>query len=58
MNMADYQNDPKEFYPDGTRIEGFQNQSFWEKYIDTRTAATFLFGGLVVAMGVYVAHKK
>jgi len=58
MNMTDYQNDPKEFYPDGTRIEGFQNQSFWEKYIDTHTAATFLFGGLFVAMGVYVAHKK
>jgi len=58
MSMVDYQNDPKKFYPDGTPIEGFSNESFWEKYIDLKTASTFLFGGLAVAMAVYVVNKE
>lgn len=58
MSMTDYQNDPKTFYPDGTPIEGFASQSLWEKYIDKKTAATFLFGSIVVAMAVFIAHKE
>lgn len=58
MTMVDYQNDPKIYYPDGTLIEGFANPSFFDKYVDKKTLATFLFGGLIIALGVFVAHKK
>jgi hypothetical protein len=58
MNKVDYENDAKIYYPDGTPIEGFESPAFWEKYIDKKTAASLLFGGLVVAAAVFIVNKK
>ena len=49
---------PKQFYPDGKPIEGFQNSpAFWEEYIDKKTAAGLLLIGVALGFTTYVAHK-
>ena len=57
MNRTEYQNEPKLYYPDGSRLEGFQAPAWWEKYVDRRTAAGLMFAGLAVGLATYAANK-
>ena len=57
MERIEYENDPKIFYPDGSRMEGFQG-AFWEKYIDTEILAGLMFAGLVLAFTTFAVNKK
>lgn len=58
LDRTSYQNEPKLFYPDGSRIEGFQAQAWWERYIDRRTAAGLMMAGLAVGLVTYAANKQ
>ena len=57
MAQTDYENDKKMFYPDGSRIEGFENKAFWENYIDTKTLAGIVFAGLALGLITYARNK-
>lgn len=61
-DMVSFLNEKKIYYPDGSLInsqeEGFKDESFLDRYIDKKSLALFLFGGLVFSMGVFLAHKK
>lgn len=56
MNRTDYENDPKIYYPDGTPIEGFRNES--DGAATSRTIASLLLGGLVFATAVFIMNKS
>jgi hypothetical protein len=58
MSQVDFENAPKTFYPDGSPMEGFANQCFWEAYIDKKVVAGLMFAGLVGAMVTFAVHKK
>ena len=54
MVKVDYDNDPKLFYPDGQRIEGFSGH---DEYIDTTTLAGIMFAALTIALFTFALNK-
>lgn len=58
MDRIEYENAPKTLYPDGTPIEGYSEEMFWEKYIDRKSMAGLMVCGLAVAFLTFSANKE
>ena len=58
MDRIEYENAPKTLYPDGSRMEGFSDAMFWEKYIDRKSMAGLMVCGLAVAFLTFSANKE
>jgi hypothetical protein len=57
MDRIEYENAPKTLYPDGSKMEGFSDEMFWEKYIDRKSMAGLMVCGLAVAFLTFSANK-
>jgi hypothetical protein len=58
MPRMEYEIAPKTLYPDGSPIEGFSKEMFWEKYIDRKSMAGIMVCGLAVAFLTFSANKE
>jgi hypothetical protein len=58
MDRIEYENAPKTLYPDGSPIEGFSDEMFWEKYIDRKSMAGLMVCGLAIAFLTFSANKE
>jgi len=58
MDRIEYENAPKTLYPDGSKMEGFSDAMFWEKYIDRKSMAGLMVCGLAVAFLTFSANKE
>jgi hypothetical protein len=58
IDRIEYENAPKTLYPDGSKIEGFSDKMFWEKYIDRKSMAGLMVCGLAIAFLTFSANKQ
>lgn len=58
MPRMEYENEPKKFFPDGSPMEGFSAEMFWEKYIDRKSMAGIMVCGLAIAFLTFSANKE